>query len=110
VSTYLLIFVAALAFAMGATPVAQRVALRLGVVDQPSPRRVHLRPVPLLGGIAIYLAVIAALLLFSDRFKLPQLISIILGATIVSFLGVWDDRRGMRPLLKLVGQGLAAAY
>jgi UDP-GlcNAc:undecaprenyl-phosphate GlcNAc-1-phosphate transferase len=65
--------------------------------------------VPLLGGIAIYLAVVVALLLFSDRFRLPQLISIILGATVVSFLGVWDDRRSLRPILKLVGQGLAAA-
>lgn len=105
---FFLIFAAALIFAIGATPVAQRVALRLGVVDHPSARKTHLRPVPLLGGAAIYLAFIAAVVLFSDRFQLPQLVSILLGATLVSFLGIWDDRWGMRPLLKLVGQGLAA--
>ena len=47
-SSYLLIFAVALLVAFAATPMARRVALRAGIVDQPSTRKVHLSPVPLL--------------------------------------------------------------
>ena len=107
-TTYLLIFVAALALALGATPVARRLALKTGVVDSPSERSLHARVMPRLGGAAIYAAVVIALLAFGDRFYISQLAGILLGATLVSFLGIWDDRWGMRPLLKLLGQVAAA--
>jgi UDP-GlcNAc:undecaprenyl-phosphate GlcNAc-1-phosphate transferase len=105
--TILLIFFAALLLAMGATPLARRVAFVLGILDQPAARKVHTSPMPLLGGVAIYLAFLAALLLFSDTFYVNQVIGILLGATWVSFLGIWDDWRTLRPLVKLVGQLLA---
>ena len=106
---YMLIFVAALVFAIGGTPIARMIAPRLGVMDQPSARKIHTRPMPRLGGAAIYLAFILALLLFGNRHYISQLVSILLGATLVSFCGFWDDRWGMRPLLKVgVGQPLAA--
>ncbi len=104
----LLIFVSALILVLGATPVVRRLADRLGLVDEPDARRVHLTPVPLMGGIAIYVGFIVALLLFGGRWVVSQAISILVGATIVSFLGVWDDRWGVRPLLKLSGQTVAA--
>ncbi len=104
----LLIFAAALAFAVGGTPIARHVAARVGIVDEPSARKIHVNPIPLLGGAAIYAAFILALLLFGDHFYVSQLIGILVGATLVSFLGIWDDRHGIRPLLKFVGQVLAA--
>jgi len=104
----MLIFAAALAFAMGGTPLARWVAARTDIVDRPAGRKLHLQPVPLLGGAAIYLAFILALLLFGDRFYISQLVGILIGATLVSFLGIWDDRQAIRPLLKLAGQLLAA--
>jgi UDP-GlcNAc:undecaprenyl-phosphate GlcNAc-1-phosphate transferase len=107
-TTYMLIFAGALIFAVGGTPVARKLGWRLGIIDQPSVRKVHLKPIPRLGGLAIYAAFILALLIFEDQFRIPQLISILIGATLVSFLGVWDDRWGLRPLLKLVGQMVAA--
>ena len=108
-TNYMLILVTALLFAIGATPLARRLAPRLGVMDQPSARKIHTRAMPRLGGAAIYLAFILALLLFENRHYISQLASILLGATLVSFCGIWDDRWGMRPLLKLgVGQPLAA--
>ncbi|MFQ6014049.1 MAG: MraY family glycosyltransferase [Anaerolineae bacterium] len=103
----MLIFVAALILAGAGTPLARRAALRLKIVDQPGPRKVHLNPIPLLGGLAIYGAFTAALLLFGDRFYISQLVGIFLGATLVSFFGLWDDRRGMNPLLKLSAQVVA---
>jgi UDP-GlcNAc:undecaprenyl-phosphate GlcNAc-1-phosphate transferase len=107
-TTILLIFISALVFAVGGTPLARWLAVQLDIVAQPSPRKIHQTPMPLLGGAAIYAAFVLALLLFEERFRIPQLISILLGATWVSFLGVWDDRRGLRPLLKLLGQVVAA--
>ncbi len=104
----LLVFATALALAMGVTPLFRRVAARMGMVDRPEPRKVHLTPMPLLGGVALYLAFIAALLLFGERRYVSELIGILVGATLVSFLGIWDDRWGIRPLLKLGGQSLAA--
>jgi UDP-GlcNAc:undecaprenyl-phosphate/decaprenyl-phosphate GlcNAc-1-phosphate transferase len=107
--TLLLIFLSALLFAVGATPIARRVALTLGIIDQPSARKVHNTPIPLLGGVAIYAAFVLALALFGSEFYVAQLVGILLGATCVSFLGIWDDWHGTRPLLKFGGQVLAAA-
>jgi len=91
---------------MVAMPFAKRIALRLGVIDHPEERKVHTSPLPRLGGVAIYAGCILALLLF-DRFYMSQLVSILIGATIVSFLGIWDDYRTVKPLIKLGGQIIA---
>jgi UDP-GlcNAc:undecaprenyl-phosphate GlcNAc-1-phosphate transferase len=106
----MLVFVSALVFAVGGTPLARRLALRLGIMDYPSARRIHQTPIPRFGGAAIYLAFLLALLIFEDRFNIQQLVSIIVGATWVSFLGVWDDSRGLGPLAKLVGQIAGAVF
>jgi UDP-GlcNAc:undecaprenyl-phosphate GlcNAc-1-phosphate transferase len=108
-TTFLLIFASALVMAAGATPMARRLALHLGVIDRPNARKLHVNPIPLMGGVAIYGAFIAALLLFGNRFRLQELLSILVGASLMSFLGLWDDRRSLSPLLKLVGQILAAS-
>ncbi len=105
---YALILFAALVLAVGATPLMRRVAPRVGMVDKPSARKQHTMPTPLLGGAAIFLAVILALLLFGDRFYVNQVAGIALGATLMSFLGLWDDRKGLSPWVKLGGQFLAA--
>jgi len=106
---YMLIFAAALAMAVGGTPLVRRLALRLGVIDRPSARKLHVSPVPLLGGVAIFGAFIAAVLLFGNKYGLRELISILVGASLMSFLGMWDDRRSLGPWLKLLGQLLAAS-
>jgi len=104
---YMLILASALIVALGSMPLVRRAAVRWGFMDQPSARKVHTQPTPRLGGAAIYVGCIAALLAFGDRFYVSQVVSILVGATLVSFLGIWDDRRGLRPLLKLLGQILA---
>ncbi|MSP11380.1 MAG: undecaprenyl/decaprenyl-phosphate alpha-N-acetylglucosaminyl 1-phosphate transferase [Chloroflexi bacterium] len=107
-TNFMLIFVAALLFAVGGTPLARRLALRLGVIDLPSERKVHTIPTPRLGGLAIYAAAMMALIIFGDRGYLSELFGILVGATLVSSLGAWDDRSGLRPSLKFAGQMLAA--
>ena len=107
-SIYILVFGCAMVFAIGATPMMRQVAPRVGVMDRPSARKVHHRPMPRLGGAAIYGAFILTLLLLGTRYNIHELVSIILGATLVSFFGLWDDRWGLHPLLKMAGQILAA--
>jgi UDP-GlcNAc:undecaprenyl-phosphate GlcNAc-1-phosphate transferase len=87
-------------------PFTKRMAIRLGFIDHPDERKVHTSPIPRIVGVAIYLGCILALLL-SDRFYLSQLVSIMIGATIVSFLGIWDDYKTLKPVIKLCGQTLA---
>lgn len=103
-ATLLLIFATALVFAFSGTPIARRLAVRVGIVALPGAHRVHAGAIPLLGGVAIYGAFLVALILFADRFFIPQLISIVVGATWVSLLGVLDDRVRLSAGVKLLGQ------
>jgi UDP-GlcNAc:undecaprenyl-phosphate/decaprenyl-phosphate GlcNAc-1-phosphate transferase len=105
----LIIFMGALVLSVLATPMAKRVATRYSVLDAPSSRKVHTNPVPLLGGAAIYLGVIGSLLLFGHLQYVQQTASILGGATMMSLLGAWDDKWGMSPLTKLLGQVAAAS-
>jgi len=105
---YLLVFAGALVLAMGATPAARRLAARAGFIDRPAARRIHKRPVPRLGGAAIYLAVIVATVILGEWRNFHEFGAILIGATGVSFMGLVDDRWGLRPLLKMLIQALAA--
>src|SRR5512143_2363245 len=105
----ILVFTGALLIAFAATPVARRIAPYMGVMDQPSPRKVHAQPMPLLGGAAIVLASLLALLLLRDRVEIQQLGSILLGATLMALIGFYDDRWGLGPIWKLIGQVAATA-
>lgn len=107
-STYLLVFAGAIVLAIGATPVARWLGPRLGVMDAPAARKVHRHPVPRLGGVAIYLVVLAVAVALGERYNFDQFGTILIGATGISFLGLVDDRWGLRPLVKLAGQVLAA--
>jgi UDP-GlcNAc:undecaprenyl-phosphate/decaprenyl-phosphate GlcNAc-1-phosphate transferase len=108
ITPYMLMAASALVIAIGGTPVMRQVALRLGVIDNPAARKLHHSPVPLLGGAAIYIAFIIALLFFGDRRYINEVVGIFVGATLMSLMGVVDDRWGLGSYVKLAGQ-LAAA-
>lgn len=107
-TAFLLIGVSALLLAIGAVPVMRRVALQTGTVDKPAARKIHSSPVPLLGGAAIYLSFILVLIFFGDRDYINEVVGIFVGASLMSFMGVVDDRWGLGSYAKLVGQMLAA--
>lgn len=107
-TTYILIFASALILAAGSTPLLRRLAPRLGFLDQPAARKIHSSPVPLMGGLAIYAAFLVTLIIFGTQFNVTQLVSIFVGATLVSFMGLWDDRRALPAWVKLLGQTIAA--
>ncbi len=107
-TSLLLIGATALVVAIAVTPLMRRVALQTGTVDKPAARKIHASPVPLLGGAAIYLAFVLVLLFFGEEGYIHQVVGIFLGATLMSFMGVADDRWGLGSYVKLAGQLLAA--
>jgi len=101
-------FIALFASLMLVVPV-RAFALRVGMVDLPGPRKVHLTPIPLLGGLAIYAAVVIAVLLAFNGPARTQIAGILIGATLVAAVGILDDRGLLHHQVKLfVGMPLAA--
>jgi UDP-GlcNAc:undecaprenyl-phosphate GlcNAc-1-phosphate transferase len=89
------------------TPAVGGMARLLGVVDDPGGRRVHMRPIPRLGGLAIFLGILVPSLAFLNLSGAMR--GILLGAAVACVVGTVDDFRGLSPLPKLVGQIAAAA-
>ena len=97
----------AMLVAFSTTPFIKRVAEKLGAMDVPKEdRRIHDHPIPRMGGMAIYLGFILAVLLFVDLNT--QVMGLILGATIIIAMGLLDDMVSLNPWVKLAGQFLAA--
>ncbi len=105
--TYLVVFSGVLVLAIVGTPLARQLGLRIAM-DEPEPgRRVHTVPTPRLGGVAIFTSTLLVTLLLGRQFKLHQLSGILVGATLMSLMGFWDDRYTLSPWVKLIGQLLA---
>lgn len=104
-----LLFFGALAIAVAATPLSKWLAPRVGVVAQPRARDIHARPVPKLGGLAILLGVLSVALILGRRLEFQQLAAIVVAATLMSFMGLVDDRFSLNAYAKLVIQ-LCAAF
>lgn len=101
-------FIAASASLLLTFPV-RALALRVGMVDLPGPRKVHLKPIPLLGGLAMYGGVMLAILIVFDGVARAQVFGIVTGATLVAVVGFLDDRGWLHHQIKLfVGMPLAA--
>ena len=86
-----LAFLIAFVASVGVTAPVRRLALRVGLVDKPNPRKVHLKPIPLLGGLAIYCGFVAAVVVTLHRAPLVQIVSILAGATLLAVIGFLDD-------------------
>lgn len=114
---YLLIpMAAALAASLALTPLVRRLAWRLRVLAYPdAERRFHPGPVPLLGGVAVYFALVAGLIaaLLLDRFRQPDLVrlcwTLIPAAALACLFGAIDDCCNLRSRAKLGLQFLAAS-
>jgi UDP-GlcNAc:undecaprenyl-phosphate GlcNAc-1-phosphate transferase len=102
-------FVVALFASFGITIPVRQLALRTGMVDRPGPRKVHAKPMPLLGGIAIYAGFVVAVLLSLHNIPEEQIIGILSGATLVMLVGVLDDGGLLHHQVKLfIGMPVAA--
>ena len=87
------------------TPVARVMAGRLGLLDKPSAHKAHETPTPLMGGTAMFAAL--AIGAVASGLLTGRMAGIVLAATLLFGLGLWDDARGMAPKVKFLGQLLA---
>ena len=105
--------VAAAIIALCATPLVKKLAVRLKVIDVPKDsRRMHHKPIPLMGGLAIIIAFFTTVLgayLFYDPLVIEKpVLGILIGAAIIAVLGVFDDKYALPALPKLFVQIAAA--
>src|SRR5580692_7096441 len=107
----LVAFAVALLASLGLTVPIRHLALRFGMVDKPGPRKVHIDPIPLLGGIAIYLGFVLAVLLTLHDVPLSQILGILAGATLLAAVGFLDDGGLLHHQVKLfIGMPAAALF
>ena len=89
------------------TPVVRSFAYRVGAIDVPKDnRRMHKKPIPRMGGLAIFLGFFLSAILFADI--TPQVSSMLLGSVIIVILGVLDDIYTLKAWPKFLVQIIAA--
>jgi UDP-GlcNAc:undecaprenyl-phosphate GlcNAc-1-phosphate transferase len=115
-------FLVAMAVATVLTPLAARLARRVGAVVEPSARGLAERATPALGGLAILAGVLlAGAIWLPETIKLPHTVgghpgpggtvhtwTILAGAALIALVGAIDDAKDLPPLAKLLGQIAAA--
>ena len=119
---YLCLFSAALAVSLLATPLARKIAIWCGAVDYPNSRRINKKPIPRMGGIAIFLGIVAAFVVQyvgTMNFGWPVVLvpspkldvnyaMLVLAFLVIFATGLLDDRFSLSPRQKLAGQIAAA--
>ncbi len=100
--SYLLAFSLAAFVAGAGTPLVAVLARRVGAICQPRADRWHREPTPLLGGIAVFAAILVAAILVGPHDR--QVAGLLLGTTLIFGLGLVDDLRALPPQAKLAGQ------
>ncbi len=126
---YIGVFIAAFLVTMLATPLVRRMAISQGIVDRPDrTRKLHAMPIAYLGGVAVYLGLMAGLFYSYAAMKFGWLMDfhptahlldgvfpnivppwVALGMTVIVLVGFIDDVHGISPRVKLGGQLFAAA-
>jgi|GEM_PF-58995 len=109
--SYIIPFLASLILAVIFTLGVKKIALYFNIVDNPDlkegGRKIHDHPIPLLGGLAIFLAYFSILFLFSSRFlsgtlHYSHLLGFFIGALIIMIGGALDDKYNLKPYLQII--------
>lgn len=126
---YIGVFISAFLVTMLATPLVRRMAISQGVIDRPDrTRKLHAMPIAYLGGVAVYLGLMAGIFYSYVAMRFPGLMDfhptthlldgvfpnivppwLALGMTVIVLVGFIDDVHGISPRVKLGGQLFAAA-
>ncbi len=110
-----LLYIAAFATAFGvslvSTPFAKRMSIRFNAIDYPKKRGMHNRPIPRMGGLAIFLGFFVSVLMlvfFLPSMRTVEFLGFVVGAFIIFGIGVYDDIHHIRARVKLFFQIIAA--
>ena len=100
-------FFAALVTVLIITPLVIKFAIWFGAVDKPNARKVHEKLMPRLGGLAIFIGVIAGY--FAGGLYDQKINTISLGAILIIIIGIFDDKYELSAKTKFVGQLVVAS-
>jgi UDP-GlcNAc:undecaprenyl-phosphate GlcNAc-1-phosphate transferase len=110
-NAYAVVFVVAAVVTFVTTPLVRRLVIRAGAIYRPNDRSVHETPLPTMGGIAMYVGLVAALAasqvlpFFKDiNVAVSHSVAVLVTCTLMLGLGVIDDARGTTAVSKLVAQ------
>ena len=87
-------------------PLIKDIAIHINAMDIPDKRKVHKKPMPRLGGLAIFLSFLVGYMFFAPL--TTQMISILIGSFLIILLGIIDDIKPLKATTKLWGQILVA--
>ena len=102
----ILAFLVAFAVAIFVTPQTKKLAMKLGVYDEPDARKVHKGLMTRMGGLGIYAGFLCGFIVYGDFSRIT--VGLMLSATFVTAVGFYDDVKNISPKLKLLGQIVAA--
>ncbi len=88
-------------------PFIKKIAVHIDALDYPKERNIHKKPIPRLGGVAIFLGFLFGYMLFGETSEMMN--SILIASFIIVLVGVIDDIKSMPPYAKFFGQLFAAA-
>lgn len=88
------------------TPIVKKLAFRMGATDAPEKRKVHVKVMPRMGGLAIYITFLIGL--FIMRPDSPYHLAILIGSVIIILTGILDDIFNLSARVKLINQIAAA--
>ncbi len=92
------------------TPFAKKLAWRIGAIDVPKDaRRMHKKPIPRLGGFAIFLGFFVSTMVFTFNFITVPIYGVLIGAMVIIALGMADDVLALKASYKFVVQLIAVA-
>lgn len=89
-------------------PVIVRMVRKLKLLEQPNLRSSNVKPIPALGGVAIYFGFLFSTTFGSVSYELPEMIYILSASTLMLFIGLKDDLVTLSPVKKITGQLIAA--
>ena len=94
-----------------AFPFVLRYARHHKIVDNPDARKLHRRPVPVMGGVAVYAGILAGCLAMFFLVPKASINWSIMAMTVMLLLGVWDDIKNLSAVFRLIVQfGIVGAY
>jgi len=104
---YIVAFSIALAVAYFITPRVMDLAIKVGALDIPDERKVHKGLIPRMGGLAIYVGFVIAVL--ASMHVSREIMGLLVGGTVILIVGIIDDLKPLPARVKLLGQIVAAA-
>lgn len=89
-------------------PIARKAFINFDIVDRPGERKIHKKIVPYGGGVAIFVGFVTALFLYQGC--VTEISGFLVAITLITILGVFDDKYNLNPFVKLIAQSAIAIY